>query len=728
MPTSIRHLVRLLSTLAIAPAVAAPIDSTPSPKVDPTPVLREVRVQDRKLSAGGTSSAGVGALGPVPAADLPYSAQSVDADAIALRGAHNLLQAVQGVAPIYAVMLPSNDGRGDAEPQLRGLDPNFLVDGLPLGSGIRPEVEACDRLDVVDGPTAAFLGFSGTNLGGTVDFRLKQPADSNRAVFGIGQYGGGLQHASADLGGFLDSARSIGYRFSAYREKGEGYVRGSDQSRIFALAAVEWKPAGFLGLRLSTSHHEFDFQGQQISLAVASKPWIPSADAMDANTSYGEPWTFTRGSQDRVLGGFEASLGPVALEGSSAFSHAWRQSRTVAGVLLPDASGNYGVKYSDAGPSDAWNWSGEAKARAKTTTGPVAQEIALGYVGLFNLQRSTAKPTVGGIAIDTSSIANPVRTGAPELFAAVDDHKRTRVATHTASLQDKAEIGPWAEIVAGLGWTSIRSRTDNELAGTASGVYHQDGLAPTVGAVAKPFPWLHPYANWSRGLVAGGAGSVVANPTRTNPSPKNAGVYLEPSTDDAFEAGVKSPLRLPGIDVDLSADVYWMDKVNEYTDPADSLYKQDGREIHRGAEIAASAGILSRLKVRGSFSWIDARLDKTQNGTLDGKEPVNVPEEIGRISLDYSFAGMPGLSAGVAANWSGERAVDDANTAWLPSWTTFDASIRYRSVVAGRAVSLQVDVANLADASYWAAYKAKGTVGLVLGEPRTVAVSATVAL
>lgn len=698
-----------------------------------TPVLREVSVQEGRIGEGRPAktakSAHLGVLGAIPATDAPYSVQVATSRDISERGAHNLLQATKGSTPIYAVMLPSNDGRGDAEPQLRGLDPNFLMDGLPLGGQIRPEVEACERIEVMDGPSAAFHGFSGTNLGGTIDFRLKRPVDTALASFGIGQYAGGINHASADLGGALDSGRSLTYRFDAYREKGEGYVRGSDQERAFALAALDWEPASFLTFKTSASHHEFDFQGQQISLGVDSKkPWVPDADRMDANTAYGQKWTFTRGTQDRVLGGFEVATGRVLAQASTEFAHTWRQSRTVAGTLLSDASGRYVEKYSDAGPSDAWNWAGNANVSTELSTGIVSQKIALGYTGLFNLQRSTAMSTVSGVAIDTVSIDNPVYTNAPELFASFDEHKRARSITNTVSLQDKAVFGTWADLVAGIGWTRIQSRTDNELAHASSGVYDQDGLVPTVGIVAKPFAWLHPYANWSRGLVAGGVGSVVANPTKANPSPKNAGTYLEPSTDDAFEAGVKSPVRLGALELDLSADVYWLDKVNEYTDPADSVYKQDGREIHRGAEIAVDGRILSRLKVQGGFSWIDAWIDKAQSSAIQGKEPVNVPEELGRLSLEYAFAGMPGLSAGGAVNWSGERAVDDANTARLPSWTTFDASIRYRTSVEGHGATLQASVNNLADASYWAAYKAKGTVGLVLGEPRTIAVSATVEL
>ena len=708
--------IRFLSALAgaVLPATIA------AAATDSAAVLRELKVEAQTSDASHPTvgKVSLGALGDAAPIDLPYSVQVATDRDISERGAHSLLQAVSGSTPIYAVMLPSNDGRGDAEPQLRGLDPNFLQDGLPVGSGIRPEVEACDHIEILDGPTAALYGFSGTSLGGTVNYRLKAPVDTSLAIFGIGQYAGSINDVSADLGGALNSSRSLNYRFNAYREKGEGYVRGSSQEREFVLAALDWKPVEFLKLKASASHHEFDYQGQQISFAVdGNKPWVPDADLLDATTLYGEKWSFVRGTQDQVLGGFAASLGPVALEGNSQFAHTWRQSRTVSGTLLSDASGNYSEKYSDGGPSDAWNWTGNAKASTKLSTGIVSQEIALGYVGAFNLQRSNVNAAKTKV-VDTSSINNPVYASAPELFASYDESKRVRSVTNTVSLEDKAAIGSIADLVAGIGYSRIVSRTVNELTGASSSVYDQDGIVPTVGLVVKPLSWLHPYANWSRGLVAGGMS--------TTSYAKNVNEYLSPSTDDAFEVGVKSPLRLAGLDLDLSADVYYLDVVNEYLDPADSVYKQDGREVHRGAEIAASGRILSRLKVAGSFSWIDAWVDKALS--YQGNEPVNIPEEIGRLSLEYAFAGMPGLSAGTAVNWSGERAVDAANTVWLPSYATFDASIRYRTAIAGHGATLQANVTNLTNVSYWAAYKARGTVGLVLGEPRTLAISTTVEL
>jgi len=685
-------------------------------------VLKEVAVEAvqgtraKPLAEGGILE--IGALGKVSLMDLPYSVQVATERDIEARGAHDLLQAVAGSTPLYAVMLPSNDGRGGAEGQLRGLDPSTLVDGLPLGSALPPEVEGVERIEILDGPTAALYGFCGTGLGGTVGYRSKQPLDSARAVFGIGQYAGSINHVSADLGGPLDGRRTLTYRLDAYREKGEGYVSGSSQERAFVLAALDWKPLDFLKLKASGSHHEFDYQGQQISFAVdAKKPWVPDAERLDANVAYGQKWSFVRGSQDQALAGFFASAGPVAFEGNGQFAHTWRQSRTVSATLLGDASGNYGEKYSDGGPSDAWNWSGNAKLSTKLATGLVSQELALGYVGLFNLQRSNVNAAATRL-IDTTSIDNPVQAGAPELFVPYDENKRVRSLTHALSLQDRAGIGPWADLVAGIGWSRIESRTVNEITGIASGVYDQDAFAPTLGLVAKPLAWLHPYASWSRGLVAGGM--------TTDKNARNANVYLEPSTDDQFEAGIKSPVRLPGVELDLTAGLYFMDVVNEYLDPADSVYKQDGREVHRGVEISANGQILSRLKVQGSFTWIDARVDKALSN--EGKEPVNVPEELGRLSLEYAFAGMPGLSAGSAVNWSGERAVDGANTVWLPSVATFDASIRYRSAIAGHGASVQVAVRNLGDVGCWAAYKPKGTVGLVLGEPRTVAISSSVEL
>ena len=66
--------------------------------------------------------------------------------------------------------------------------------------------------------------------------------------------------------------------------------------------------------------------------------------------------------------------------------------------------------------------------------------------------------------------------------------------------------------------------------------------------------------------------------------------------------------------------------------------------------------------------------------------------------------------------------LDAANTQSIPSWTRFDAGIRYVfERPDGKPVSLRFNVENLFDLNYWAS--ATSSFGLSMGAPRTFLLS-----
>jgi iron complex outermembrane receptor protein len=171
--------------------------------------------------------------------------------------------------------------------------------------------------------------------------------------------------------------------------------------------------------------------------------------------------------------------------------------------------------------------------------------------------------------------------------------------------------------------------------------------------------------------------------------------------------------------MDLTAALFRIDKVNEYTDPSDNVYKQNGREIHQGLEFTATGKLSDRLTVVGGLTVQDAHVAKAKNNTaLEGKTPVNVPEQQARLYLEYALTGLPGLTATGGANYSGRRPVDSANTDYLDGATTYDIGVRYQTRAAGRKLTFKLNVSNLFDKAYWTYYRSGD--GLTLGAPRVV--------
>jgi iron complex outermembrane receptor protein len=81
------------------------------------------------------------------------------------------------------------------------------------------------------------------------------------------------------------------------------------------------------------------------------------------------------------------------------------------------------------------------------------------------------------------------------------------------------------------------------------------------------------------------------------------------------------------------------------------------------------------------------------------------------------------LSAGVFH--VGRRAVNNLNQAFVDGYTTVSLGMRYRTKIAQRDTTLQLNVDNAADRNYWAT-AGNGLLGT--GAPRTVRLAAKVDL
>jgi iron complex outermembrane recepter protein len=106
-----------------------------------------------------------------------------------------------------------------------------------------------------------------------------------------------------------------------------------------------------------------------------------------------------------------------------------------------------------------------------------------------------------------------------------------------------------------------------------------------------------------------------------------------------------------------------------------------------------------------------------------GKTPENTPRRTFSIFGEYRLSQLPGLSLSAAAYYVGERAVNNLNQAFVGSYTTLSLGARYRTRLAGQAVTLQANLDNAADRDYWVT-AGNGLLGT--GAPRTLRLAARV--
>lgn len=179
------------------------------------------------------------------------------------------------------------------------------------------------------------------------------------------------------------------------------------------------------------------------------------------------------------------------------------------------------------------------------------------------------------------------------------------------------------------------------------------------------------------------------------------GSHFEPSKGRQWEAGIK--YQPPGYGLLMTAAVYQIDQTNVLTtDPDNRDYSvATGEQRIRGLELEMVADLTRELSMTAAYTVNDPEVTKS-NDDNEGNNPVNVPEHLASLWLDYDIDHGPlrgvGLSAG--ARYIGSTWDDAENTHKNDSYTLVDAGIHYDFSGKLEGVRVGVDGHNLADNRY----------------------------
>lgn len=700
MPQRIPRLVLQAGSTALAcgalaaPAFAASLDAAELPAVE---VKAEREATGSAADGYRHSRASAGFLGAVPLRELPYSLNVTSGELIENRAAHTVAEALKS-NPTVASLMESSGYTSMSRVMIRGFtaaDQNDQRDGLIDRSFAFVPLENVERIEVMNGFSGFLYGFSA--LGGSLNYVSKLPTPVPYASLSGGSYGGGVAYLHGDFGGRAGRDVDWGYRVNVYDESGSGYIDGSKRERDFVSALVDFTPAPGTRLQADIWHQTVGMQGLDtyINVNPAAGIHVPNAAAFSARRQYGQDWTYNQAEKTLLGVGLESELSEQ-LRFRTAFRYGdmWRDYLFV-NAMLTDNAGHYSEKATGSTRQVEHTHSLYALFDASLQTGSLAHQLTFGYTGTdFYYSRGLDVSKTLGV----SSIAAPVGYADPGLLIG-PSNQASKTYYRNWVIGDRVAIGDDWQAIVGL-----------NRAGLASPTVDQNRVTPSYALTYRWSPAINLYASYMEALVNGGTAPGTA---------ANASQVLAPSVSDQIEFGAKTTLA----GIDLNAALFRINKINEYLDPGDNVYKQDGREIHQGVEVTATGKASARLTMIGGLTWLDANYEKAKNNpALVGKIPVNVPERQARAYVEYLLPEMDGLILTAGANYFGRRPVDAANSEFLAAATTVDLGARYRTAAGGHPLTLRFNVSNLFDKAYWTYYRSGD--GLLLGAPRLVSLTA----
>ncbi len=683
--------------------------------VELKPIVIEVDRQKSNLPPvypGGqvAAGAGLGILGNRGDLESPFSTRAFTSQLAQDQQARSLSDVMINDASVSQTF-PRSSYRDVF--RIRGFDYftyNVLLDGMP---GMLPKQRIVpqnfERFELLKGPDTFLNGVVvGSAVGGSINVVPKRAEDEPTRRLTLGYSSDAQPSISLDMGQRFGKDNAFGARTNLTFRDGDLAV--DDQSERLGSATLGLDYQGDrLRLSADLGYQKSHTENPDWAFRLASGANVP--DAPDGTTNLSQDWAgfdskdyfiAVRGEYDisDITTGY-AKLGyaHTETEGTIAFPSNLKSNGdfSVGGTSFP-SGGNH--RYAEAGLKNHFD------------TGPVKHNLVVATsVWDLDLKAGFANLGIGG----SSNIYAPVAFAGP---ASGSELTLDKIGKTTESLFTSVVVADTLgfaddRFLLTLGARSQRIVTQgyNATSGQQKSSYHETRLTPALGAVWRIRPDISVYGNYAESLQQGP--SAPAGTT-------NAGEVFAPVVSRQVEMGIK-------YDAEKWAGQLAYFAIHEptgITDAATNHYGVDGEQRNRGVELTLQGELRDDLRVLGGVTVYDAILTGSAGGTVDGNQPIGVPDWQAVLGLEQDIALVSGLSVSGRVIHTGEQYANAANTQKLPDWTRLDLGLRYEIERADRTpIILRASVENVLGLNYWSSASSGQVSGISRGAPRTFLIS-----
>ena len=573
---------------------------------------------------------------------------------------------------------------------------NYRLNGsLPVINLVEQPLENKARVEVLKGASALYYGFVPPS--GVINMTTKRAGMSPVAEVTLRGDDHGTAIAAVDLGD-----RFLGDRVGARLNLAGGHVAtGVDKAegdRALAALALDIDPTDRLKIDLDFEYVEKDVAEPAAIALPAAVNGVITLPSVPANTlNLAGAWQHYDARAQNMLARVDYKLSPrwaVKLEAGRAETVRDRAFSQFQGYSL--ATGEGVLRVFQTRGQRYVNRNVRAEVTGLVDTGPLEHELTLGWT--YNEREQNGRQSV--ITNIAQNLFTPRDVPQPPLTTALTQNPSI-IKDEGTYLVDRVTWGP-LQLMAGLRWTDYESISN--LAAVEPTVYAATETTPAVALIYKPRPWLSLYATYLEGLEAGGtAPANAANPDDV----------LPPARSEQWEVGAKAELA-QGVTASLS--YFGITQPSAFRNAA-GFFRLDGETEYRGIEAMAAGEVTDTLSIVASALWLDASLERAADPRVVGNRPENTPEWTASLFADLQVPQVEGLSVNAGVFYTGERAVNALNEAFVDGFTTLSLGASLTREMAGRETTFQVNVENATDENYWNT-AGNGLIGV--GAPRTV--------
>ncbi|WP_447723584.1 TonB-dependent siderophore receptor [Enterobacter asburiae] len=690
----------LFSLLFMAPLVQA-ADNTAAKDGETLTVTADPNTTAEATNGYQPLNTSTATLTNMPMLDIPQVVNTVSDKVLADQHATTLDEALYNVSNV--VQTNTLGGTQDAFVR-RGFGANR--DGSIMTNGLRTVLPrsfnaATERVEVLKGPASTLYGI--LDPGGLINVVTKRPEKT---------FGGSLSATSSSFGGGtgqIDVTGPIDGTRLAYRLTGEyqdeDYWRnfGNERSTFIAPSLTWFGDDATVTVLYSHRDYKTPFDRGTIFDLNTKK-----AVNVDRKTRFDEPFNVTDGQSDLAQLNAEYRLNS---QWTAKFDYSYSQDKysdNQARVMAYDSkTGNLTRRVDATQGSTQRMHTTRADLQGNVDIAGFYNEILTGVsYENYDLLRTDM---IRCKNVKDFNIYHPSygSLGKCTTVSASDSDQTIKQESYSAYAQDALYLTDKWIAVAGMRYQYYTQYAGKGRPFNVNTDSRDDQWTPKLGLVYKLTPAVSLFANYSQTFMPQSSiASYIGD--------------LPPETSNAYEIGAKFDL-FDGITANIALfDIHKRNVLYTESVGDETVAKTAGRVRSQGVEVDLAGSLTENTNIIASYGYTDAKV--LEDPDYAGKPLPNVPRHTGSLFLTYdihnAFAGNT-LTLGGGGHGVSRRSATNGADYYLPGYFVADAFAAYKMKLQ-YPVTLQVNVKNLFDKTYYTSSIATNNLGNQIGDPREV--------
>lgn len=598
--------------------------------------------------------------------DIPASVSVIDKEAIAVKGDFSGIAALTRAAGFASTATPGNGGTSTS---VRGFNGSgsvlYAYDGtrLHVGSGtvnFPADTWTVERVEVLRGPGSVINGVGA--IGATVNYAPKKPRFeplAHEIAVTAGSFD--LQRYAVGSGGQLNS--QLAYRVDAVNHSTNGYVDDTNEERTAVAGSLLFKPTDAVQLQLSVDYADTDASAYWGTPLVDGR--IPDSirkrnyNVSDSVVAYEDLWPRLQ-VQWRISDALQ-------LRSESYYLTTERHWRNIESYNYNESSGQVDRSSYLEIVHEQEQLGNRSDLLWNLDVAGMANRFNVGVeVNKIHFSQLNNSPYRGASSVD---LYHPAQGHwADGVISETTRDFDTDMLQYAVFFDNVLELNQHWHVVAGVRHDEMNfERKDLARSNGQSAEFIDADFSGTswrLGGVYKPTANTSIYAQYSTAVDA-----IQSLLSATDPS-------LDLAEGEQFEVGIKQQWLDGRLQYTLS--LYDISKSNLLSRDPGGIQRQIGEQTSRGVEFEVFWQPVDQLSVDFNLALTNPEYEEFVNNTADfsGNTPRSVPKKTANLWLTWRLA--PDWTVAGGARYVGERYLNDANTAELPDYTVFDATVQWQ--------------------------------------------------